>query len=87
MKTHDVNGREVEVGDAVRVLSIRSSVLDRLDADERIRVAGMQGLVLSVYEIDDWGGAWVSKAWATGEGMSATHSLSLSPKEMEKVGN
>jgi hypothetical protein len=85
MNTVDVNGRPVVVGDQVRVVIVRDSMLDRLDPQERARVAGMKGAVLPVYEIDEWGGAWVRLEWKTGEGRSVFHSISLASTEMERV--
>lgn len=45
----------------------------------------MQGEVFEVYEIDDWGSAWVKKWWNEGAEESLSHSLALSPREMELV--
>ena len=85
MKAQDINGNEVNVGDRVQVLSIRDSVLTRLEEEEKKRITEMAGLVLVVYEIDDWGGVWVRNDWDTGNGTSTSHSLLLSPKEMQKI--
>jgi hypothetical protein len=85
MNARDVNGQSVAVGDQVKIISVRDSVLDRLDPVESARVASMKGAVLSVYEIDEWGGAWVRLEWETGEGRSMSHSISLASTEMERV--
>jgi hypothetical protein len=85
MNARDVNGASVAVGDQVKVISIRGSVLERLDPEERLRVAGMKGAVFPIYEIDEWGGAWVRLEWKTGEGRSMSHSISLASTEMERV--
>ena len=73
------------VGTVVRVLDIRDSVLARLPEEEAARVKSMKGAVLSVYEIDQWGSAWVKKWWHLGEDQALSHSLALAPSEMEVV--
>jgi len=69
----------------VRVLAVPESVLNRLPPDEASRVRSMVGAALSVYEIDEWGSAWVLKWWDLGKSEAASHSLALAPHEMEVV--
>jgi hypothetical protein len=83
--TADRNGNPVTVGTRVRVISVPSSVLERVDVAERGRVASMAGETLEVYEVDAWGGAWVEKWWHESEDKATSHSLSLRPAEMEVV--
>lgn len=45
----------------------------------------MEGEVLEVYEIDEWGSAWVEKSWRTHDGTPVSHSLGLGPGQMEAV--
>ena len=85
--SRDRNGTPVTVGTHVRVVSVSASVLSRLPVDEVARVKSMEGEVFSVYEIDQWGGAWVEKWWREGEGKSESHSLGLASSEMEVVPN
>jgi hypothetical protein len=47
----------------------------------------MRGEVLEVYEVDEWGSAWVEKTWRAPDGTSTTHSLGLGPENMEVVPN
>ena len=61
LSTKDRNGTTVEVGIKVRVLKISESVFNRLSDDEALRVRSMEGESFEVYEIDEWGGAWVEK--------------------------
>ncbi|MDO9465722.1 MAG: hypothetical protein Q7J36_00320 [Thiobacillus sp.] len=82
----DRNGTPVAVGTQVRVVSISASVLSRLPADEVAQVKSMEGEVFSVYEIDQWGGAWVEKWWHD-EDKAQSHSLGLASNEMEVVPN
>jgi len=85
MNARDVNGVSVAAGDQVRVISVRDSVLDRLDPEERLRVASMTGAVFPICEIDEWGGAWIRLEWKTGQGRSMSHAISLASTEMERV--
>jgi hypothetical protein len=41
--------------------------------------------VFEVYEIDEYGTAWVEKSWGEGNGQSRSHHLSLDSDEMEVV--
>ena len=83
--TKDRSGVLVTVGTVIRVIHISSSVLDALDAQEQKRVQSMMGNELSVYEVDQWGCAWVEKWWHEDEVHATSHSLGLKPMEMEVV--
>jgi hypothetical protein len=85
--TIDRNGHAVAVGTRVRVVGVASSVLDRLEAPERERVLSMVGESFDVYEVDEWGGAWVEKWWNESDDKGSSHSLGLQPAEMEVCGN
>jgi hypothetical protein len=87
LQTFDRNGIPVAVGTIVRVLDVPERLLVRLPEDEAARVKSMKDAVLSVYEIDQWGSAWVMKWWNIGEEQSLSHSLALAPAEMEVVAN
>jgi hypothetical protein len=84
-ETRDINGAVVRVGTRVRVLKISPSVLSQLPKSEADCVRSMEGETFEVYEIDEWGGAWVEKWWRTGDGTSSSHSLGLGPEQMEVV--
>jgi hypothetical protein len=73
----DRSGNPVQVGTRVRVLSIRASVLARLSAHERRQVKSIQGEVLAVDQIDEYGSAWVTKWWQHRGGKATSHSLAL----------
>lgn len=81
--TADRNGLAVATGTRVRVVDISSSVLDRLETAERERVLSMVGEIFAVYEVDEWGGAWVEKWWHETDDQASSHSLGLRPFEME----
>jgi hypothetical protein len=54
-------------------------------SNEVQHVRSMKGEVLEVYEVDEWGSAWVMK-WSETSGDSRfSHSLALTPDEMELV--
>lgn len=84
-EARDVNGAVVQVGTRVRVLKISPSVLSQLPESEAECARSMEGEVFEVYEIDEWGGAWVEKWWRTDDGTSSSHSLGLGPSQMEVV--
>ena len=84
-ETHDVNGVPVRVGSRVRVLKISESVLSQLPQSEADCARSMEGEAFDVYEIDEWGGAWVEKRWRAPDGTTASHALGLGPNQMEVV--
>jgi hypothetical protein len=79
----DRNGKPVRVGTHVRVLRISDAVLEQLPESEAEAARAMEGEVLEVYEIDDWGGAWVQKTQRASDGTTVSHSLGLGPEQME----
>lgn len=84
-ETQDINGAVVRVGSQVRVLKIDESVLSQLSPSEAEAARSMEGEVLEVYEIDEWGGAWVEKSWRESDGTPVSHALGLGPGQMEVV--
>ena len=84
-EAQDINGTVVRVGTRVRVLKISPSVLSQLPESEAECARSMEGEIFEVYEIDEWGGAWVEKWWRAGDGTSSSHSLGLGPNQMEVV--
>lgn len=84
-EVRDINGTAVRVGTRVRVLKISDSVLSQLSESEAEAARSMEGEVLEVYEIDEWGGAWVEKSGRAADGTSFSHSLGLGPGQMEVV--
>ena len=84
-EARDINGTVVRVGTRVRVLKISPSVLSQLPESEAECARSMEGEIFEVYEIDEWGGAWVEKWWRAGDGTSSSHSLGLGPTQMEVV--
>jgi hypothetical protein len=84
-EAQDIHGAAVHVGTQVRVLKISESVLSQLPQSEAEAARAMVGDVLEVYEIDEWGGAWVEKSWLDDDGRMVSHSLGLGPEQMEVV--
>ena len=84
-EVRDINGTEVHVGSFVRVLKISDETLAQLTEAEAEAARLMEGEVLEVNEIDDWGGAWVEMTWGGDDGVPVTHSLGLGPEQMEVV--
>jgi len=83
--TKDIDGNVVREGSIVRILTIRPSVIARLAPAERDDVLSMKGQEFEVYEVDQFGAAWVKKWWKTGADQSYSHSLALDPKEMRLI--
>jgi hypothetical protein len=83
--TTDCHGKNVRVGDRVRLRIIEGNLLEALPKDEIEDVRSMIGEIFKVEEIDEHGFAWISKWWDCGEGRRDSHSLALSAAEMELV--
>lgn len=84
-EAEDINGTPVYVGSRVRVLKISESVLSQLSEADAEATRAMEGSVLEVNEIDEFGGAWVEDSWQAADGTAVTHSLGLGPAQMEVV--
>jgi hypothetical protein len=77
----------VHVGSVVRVFKVYSPVLKRLCGHDKFKVQSMLGQTFTVYEIDQWGVAWVEKWWHETEDRATSHSLGLTPEQMEIAGS
>jgi len=84
-EAEDINGTPVFVGSRVRVLRISDSVLSQLSEADAEAARAMEGSVLEVNEIDEFGGAWVEDSWQAADGTVVSHSLGLGPNQMEVV--
>ena len=82
----DRNGRVIGIGTRVRLLRLTGAWFDQLPPDEKRDVQSMIGEVFSVYDIDEYGQAWISKEWPNEEDRSIdSHSVAPSSDEMEVV--
>lgn len=70
------------MGTFVKVLSIDSELLSKMEHEERTLVESMLGGVFEVYEIDTQNQAWVEKWWHEDKSNSISHSLGLRSTEM-----
>ena len=81
----DRNGNAVAIGDRVRVLEIRPSILKRLAGTEHADVSSMLGQVLEVFDVYDDGQVWVSLSWPRGIGQTEVHSIAVDAHAIELV--
>ncbi len=81
----DRTGRAVEIGDRVRVLAIRPSILKRLTGSEHADVSSMLGQVLEVFDVYENGQVWVSLTWVKGDGSSEVHAIAVDSEDIEMV--
>ena len=85
--TKDKNGKKVQVGSKVKVTNIDHKFISSLPKEEQSDVASMLNEIFEIYEIDQYGQAWVEKQWVRGEDQIESHSLALSPFDMELITN
>lgn len=83
MNLKDKNGFTVKVGSQVKVLCLDPEDFRNLDDEELSEVMSMIGEVLEVYEVDEYGQAWIAKEWWYNESDMMSHSVGLRPHEME----
>lgn len=82
----DKNGYKVLVGSRVRLLELSPFFLQSLPLDELAEVNSMMGEVFEVYQVDEYGCAWVGKAWNDPEtGQYISHSFGLESNQMKLV--
>ena len=78
----DRNGQPVKVGTRVRVIEIAEFLKRDLPPEEVAELVTMVDEVFEVYDIDEYGAAWVEKVWYAPDGQRS-HSLALDAHEME----
>jgi hypothetical protein len=82
----DRNGRTIGIGTRVRLLNLSGAWFDQLPPDEKSDVESMIGEVFRVYDIDEYGQAWVSKEWTDeAEDGIMSHSVAPSSEEIQIV--
>jgi hypothetical protein len=80
----DIDGRTVTVGSRVTVLGFSGDWYENLPVDEKPKIDSMIGESFTVEEIDQYGGAWISKSWHSPERDECEgHSVSLASSEMK----
>jgi hypothetical protein len=79
----DKDGREVQVGSKVKLLSLSGEWFEELPADEKSDVSSMIGEVFEIEEIDEYGKPWIRRSWPNEkEGKCHSHSIALESHEM-----
>jgi hypothetical protein len=81
----DRSGRVVRIGDRVRLLAIRPSILKRITGKERADVSSMLGQILEVFDVYDTGLVWVNLIWKREDGMSEVHAIAVDPDAIELI--
>lgn len=66
-------GQAAKMGDLVRLLAIRPSILKRLTGSEQTDVSSMLGQTLKVFDVYEGGSVWVSLVWSRDDGSSEVH--------------
>lgn len=84
-KAVDAMGATVRSGSRVRVIKIPQHTLEALPNDEAKKTESMLNEIFEVYDIDEYGCAWVEKIWSHEDGTIESHSLSLSSTDMMVV--
>jgi hypothetical protein len=79
------NGAIVEIGDQVRLLEIRPSILVRLVGAEHSDVSTMLGQVVEVFDVYENGQVWVSAFFPRKDGTTEVHAISVDAKSIELV--
>lgn len=75
----DRSGQTVTIGSRVRIVKLDQSPQRQLPADEWDEVATMIGEVFEVYDIDEFGSAWVERVWLRPDAGQMSQSVALAP--------
>lgn len=84
MKSKDINGDVVFVGDRVRIISIDPVFLDGLPDDEKKCVRSMIGQTLEIEKIEGKY-IYISQSWQFSDESYQFHTVCLAPNEIELV--
>jgi hypothetical protein len=87
VEAKDCFGRNVRIGDRIRIIGFSKKFMDTLPPEDRDQVSEMIGNVFEVEEIDEVGQAWVTMWWTSVDGETDAHGIGLAPSEMEFVGD
>ncbi len=80
----DRNGKEVNVGSHVRLISLSGNWLENLPTDEKTEIHAMIGKIFVVEEIDEYGCPWISRSWNDPDSDECnSHSITLEAHEIE----
>ena len=81
----DKFGRTVKIGDRVRLLSIKPSLIKRLTGDEQSDVSSLIGAVVDVFDVYDDGSVWISSKWTRGNGITEVHAIAVQASDIELI--
>lgn len=82
----DKNGKAVQLGSRVRVLSLSGDWLDDLSIEDQQDVLSMVGEIFEVTELDEYGHPGITKWWRDEIAeTSRSHSVALDSQEIELV--
>lgn len=81
----DRNGNTVDINCLVKVLSLDTGDFTYLGEKELSEIMSIIGETLEVYEIDEYGQAWITKEWWLSDNDVISHSIGLSSHEFEVV--
>jgi hypothetical protein len=85
MNGRDKLGNEIEIGDKVRVSSIRPSILRGLPILERNQIESMAQRAVEVFDVYDDGQIWVSMIWPLGTNQYGVHAIAVDSDGIELV--
>ncbi|TAK73212.1 MAG: hypothetical protein EPO12_22750 [Aquabacterium sp.] len=81
----DRNGVVVRIGDRVRLLAIRPSILARLLGEEHADVSSMLGRVVEVFDVYETGQVWVSVQFPRLGRTTEVHAIAVDSPAIELV--
>jgi len=85
LKPIDIDGNKISEGDEVRILIIPEWILQDLDSESAQIVKACEGTTMVIYEIDDYGYAWVEKISLSTEQEYESNSFSMEPSNLRKL--
>lgn len=79
----DTHGEKVEIGSYIKIISLDPKDFSYLEKERLSQIMNMIGEVFKVYEIDEYGQAWVEKVWESTEEDYFSDSIGLRRNEFE----
>ncbi|MFT7561476.1 MAG: hypothetical protein ACI93R_003403 [Flavobacteriales bacterium] len=85
LKPIDRDGNIISEGDSVKLIQIPDWLICDLDAESMHAVKSCEGTVMKIYEIDDYGYAWLEKVRLNTEDDYESNRFSMEPNNLCKI--
>lgn len=85
LKPIDQRGNPICVGDKILVLKIPDSLIHDMNEESRKVIEGCKNQIMKIYELDEYGFAWLEKVVIDTEDEYIVEKFALEPEYLEKI--